>query len=173
MAPQIILHVSKPHTSILCSFPNLVYPTHHSAHLSYPLILNYSWIQSFSLKKVERFLAILNSDFVTGPDGISAYILKTCSAALAHPLSALFTWSFSLCSFHLPGHLPTSLQHTNMVKIGFSQLQAFLFTSKLWNLSLQSTSNYYFSPTAWFQISVQFQSDLQPCAAYKGEGGGN
>ena len=43
---------------------------------------------SFSPEKVEKFLETLDSDSATGPDDISARILKTCSAALAHPFSA-------------------------------------------------------------------------------------
>jgi len=55
---------------------------------------------SFSLAKVNNFLATLDSAYVTGPAPISARVLKTCSAAFTHPLSALFTQSFAL------GHLP-------------------------------------------------------------------
>ena len=54
---------------------------------------------SFALEKVEKVLSILDSDSATGSDGNSSRVLKTCSAALAHPLSALFTISF------VPSHL--------------------------------------------------------------------
>ena len=55
---------------------------------------------SFAPEKVEKVLSTLDSDFVTGLDSIISHVLKTCSAAPAHPLSALFTSSFVLC--HLP-----------------------------------------------------------------------
>ena len=61
----------------------------------------------FAPEKVEMFPATLDPDSATGPDGISLHVLKTCPAALAHPLSALFTLSFTI------GHLP-SAQHHNI-----------------------------------------------------------
>jgi len=51
---------------------------------------------------VESLLSTLNSDSATSPDGISLRVLKTCSAALAQPLSVLFTLSFA------QGHLPSA-----------------------------------------------------------------
>ena len=45
---------------------------------------------SFSLDKVESLLSNLDSDSATGPDGISPRVLKTSSAALAHPTISLF-----------------------------------------------------------------------------------
>ena len=57
---------------------------------------------SFSPDKVERLLWNLDSDSVTGPDSSSPRALKTCSSALAHPLSVLFTLSFT------QGHLPSA-----------------------------------------------------------------
>ena len=56
----------------------------------------------FAPEKVEKFLGTLNSDSTTGPDGIGSHILNNCSAALALPLSSLFTLSFAL------GHLPSA-----------------------------------------------------------------
>ena len=44
---------------------------------------------SFSPDKMETLLSNLDSDSATGPGGISPHVRKTCSAALAHPLSAL------------------------------------------------------------------------------------
>ena len=41
---------------------------------------------SFCSDKVESLLSNLDSDSVTGPDGISPRVLKSCSSALAHPL---------------------------------------------------------------------------------------
>uniref|UniRef100_UPI00358EF2CF uncharacterized protein n=1 Tax=Myxine glutinosa TaxID=7769 RepID=UPI00358EF2CF len=46
---------------------------------------------SFSPVKVEKLLSNLDSDSATGPDGISPQVLTSCSAALSHPLSVLFT----------------------------------------------------------------------------------
>ena len=53
----------------------------------------------FPLEKVERFLANLDTDSAADPDDFGACVLNTCSAALAHPLSALFTPSVSLGKF--------------------------------------------------------------------------
>ena len=55
---------------------------------------------SFAPENVEKIPATLDSDSAIGPDGINSRVLKTCSAALAHPLSAIFTLSFGR------GHLP-------------------------------------------------------------------
>ena len=69
--------------SILCLLPNLVSPTPHThTSLSYPDYV------SFEPKKVEEVLSTLYSDSATGPDSISSHVLKTCSAAIAHPPSA-------------------------------------------------------------------------------------
>ena len=57
---------------------------------------------SFSPDKVEGLLSNLDSDSATGPDNINPRVLKTCSAALAHSLSVLFTLSFA------QGHLPSA-----------------------------------------------------------------
>ena len=62
---------------------------------------------SFSANNVESLLSNLNSDSATGPDGISTCVLKTCSAALAHPLSVLFTFAFAHC------HLPSAWKSAN------------------------------------------------------------
>ena len=53
--------------------------------------------ESFAPEKVDNFLSMLDSDSATGPDSISSCFLKTCFPALAHPVSALFTLSLSLC----------------------------------------------------------------------------
>ena len=48
---------------------------------------------SFCPDKVESLLSNLDSDAATGPDSINRRVLKTCSIALANPLSVLFTLS--------------------------------------------------------------------------------
>ena len=53
----------------------------------------------------------LDSDSATGPDGISLRVLKTCSSALAHPLSVLFTLSFA------QGHLPSTWKSANITAL--------------------------------------------------------
>ena len=65
----------------------------------------------FCTENVERVLSTLNSESPTGPDGISSQVLKTCSAALAHPLSVLFTLSFVL------GHLPFEWKSANITAL--------------------------------------------------------
>ena len=57
---------------------------------------------SFSPDKIENLLSHLDSDSATSSDSISPHVLKTCSAALAHPLSVLFTLSLA------QGHLPSA-----------------------------------------------------------------
>ena len=66
---------------------------------------------SFSPDKVESLLSNLDSDSATGPDGISPRVLKSCSAALSHPLSVLFTLSFS------QGHLPSAWKSANITAL--------------------------------------------------------
>ena len=66
---------------------------------------------SFSPDKVESLLSILNSDSAPGPDGISPRFLITCSSALAHPLSVLFTLSFA------QGHLPSACKSANITTL--------------------------------------------------------
>ena len=56
-------------------------------------------------------LSNLDSDSATGPYGISPHVLKTCSAALAHPLSVLFTLSFA------QDHLPTAWKSANITAL--------------------------------------------------------
>ena len=63
---------------------------------------------SFASEKVEKVLSTLDSDSATGPDGISSRVLKSCSAALSHSISALFTPSFVL------GHLPSAWKYVNI-----------------------------------------------------------
>ena len=63
----------------------------------------------FAPEKVEKGLSTLDSDPATGPDGISSRVLKTCSAALSHPLSSLLNHHLCYIIFHLLGNLPTSL----------------------------------------------------------------
>ena len=53
----------------------------------------------------------LDSNSATGPDGIGPRVLKTCSAALAHPLSVLFTFSFA------EGHLTTACKSANITAL--------------------------------------------------------
>ena len=53
---------------------------------------------SFSSDKVESMLSNLDSDSATGPDGISTRVLKSCSAALAHPLSVFYSIHTLICS---------------------------------------------------------------------------
>ena len=57
-------------------------------------------MDAYKHENVEKFLVTLDSISATGPDGISSLVLKMCSTALAHPLSALFTLSFTR------GHIP-------------------------------------------------------------------
>ena len=107
---------------------------------------------SFPPNKVESLLSNLNSDSATGPDGISPRVLKTCSAALAHPLSFLFTLSFA------QGHLPSAWKSANITALdkkvqkqipattdqsAFSQSSA-----RLWNPSSLQTLNPSTSPMA-------------------------
>ena len=66
---------------------------------------------SFSPDKVESLLSNLDSDSATGPDGISPRVLKTSSAALAHPLFVLFTLSFA------QGHLPSARKSANITAL--------------------------------------------------------
>jgi len=66
---------------------------------------------SFSPDKVESLLSNVDSDSANGPDGISPCVLKTCSAALAHPLSVLFTLSFA------QGHLPSAWKSANITTL--------------------------------------------------------
>ena len=56
-------------------------------------------------------LSNLDSDSATGPDGISPRALKSCSSALAHPLSVLFTLSFA------QGHLPSAWKSANITAL--------------------------------------------------------
>ena len=83
-------------------------PTPHSWNPSFPVIPNCSWTLYFAREKVEKFLEAIDSDSATGPDGISSRVRKTCSAALADPLSALFTLSFARC------HLPSAWKYANI-----------------------------------------------------------
>ena len=66
---------------------------------------------SFSSDKVESLLSNLDSDSATCPDRISSRVLKTCSSALAHPLSVLFTLSFA------QGHLPSAWKSANITAL--------------------------------------------------------
>ena len=50
-----------------------------------------TWTLCLAPEKVEKLLATLDPDSATGWDGISSYFQETCSAALAHPVSTLFT----------------------------------------------------------------------------------
>ena len=105
------LLVRRLNASILCLLRNLVYPTPHSLHLTYPLKPNCSWILCLlpHLRRRRGFWQT-DSDSATGPDGNSANILKTCSAALAHSNTAVFIRQFSLRKF------PSDAKHTNMVQ---------------------------------------------------------
>ena len=107
---------------------------------------------SFSPDKVESLLSNLDSDSATGPEGISPRVLKTCSSALAHPLSVLFTLSFA------QGHLPsawkseniTALHKTVQKQIPATTDQSAFFQSsaRLWNPSSLQTLNPSSSPRA-------------------------
>ena len=81
----------------LCLLPNHAPPTARSL---YPCTLpsrtqQLLRIVSFTTEKVEKILSTLDFDSATGLDGISSHMLKTCSAAIALPLSALFTLQFA------------------------------------------------------------------------------
>uniref|UniRef100_A0A8C4PZN4 Reverse transcriptase domain-containing protein n=1 Tax=Eptatretus burgeri TaxID=7764 RepID=A0A8C4PZN4_EPTBU len=66
---------------------------------------------SISSEKVESLLSNLDSDSAIGPDSISPRVLKTCSGALAHPRSVLFTLSFA------QGHLPSAWKSANITAL--------------------------------------------------------
>ena len=72
----------------------------------------------FSSDKVESLLSNLDSDSATRPDGISPRVLKTCSSALAHPLSHVLK---VIC--HLLGNQQTSLPCIKRCKNRSLQLQ--------------------------------------------------
>ena len=89
-------------------------------------------------------------------DGISPSVPKTCSSALSHPFSVLFTLSFA------QGHLPSAWKSAKITalhkkvqkqipatadKSAFSQSSA-----KLWNPSSLQTLNPSSSPMAGFPI---------------------
>ena len=131
---------------ILCPKP-IAFSTHLTQ--SHPTIPD---SVSFSPDKVESLLSNLDSDSATGPDGISPRVLKTCSSALAHALSVLFTLSFA------QGHLPSAWKSANITPLhkkvqkqipattdqsAFSQSSA-----RLWNPSSLQTLNPSSSPMA-------------------------
>ena len=76
------------------------------------LLLDYL---SFALEKV---LSTPDSDSAAGPDDISSHVLNTCSAGLAHPLSALFTLSFVLDHLRSAWNPPTSLHYITRRALG-------------------------------------------------------
>ena len=90
---------------------------------------------SFSPDKVENLLSNIDSDSATGPDSMSSSMLKTCCAALPHPLSVLFTLSLAqghllgnqqalpLCIKKVQKHIPATTD-----QLAFSQSSA-----RLWN----------------------------------------
>jgi len=99
MAAQLMLNAETP-CLLLNPVPNptVSVPTLPShTHLSLDSV-------SFSPDMVESLLSTLKSDSATSPDGISRHVLKTCCAALAQPLSVLFTLSFA------QGHLPSEIR---------------------------------------------------------------
>ena len=51
------------------------------------------------------------TDSATSPDGISPHVLKTCSVALAHAFSVLFTLSFP------KGYLPSAWKSANITAL--------------------------------------------------------
>ena len=70
--------------------PKSFTPTPHSLYSPFPIIPTAPVVCRLLLRRWESFWQF-STLTVTGPDGISSHILKTCSAALALPLSALFT----------------------------------------------------------------------------------
>ena len=94
-------------------FSNLVSP---NLSLDVPTIPNRTHILLpciFAPEKVEKFLETLDCDSATVADGFSACVLKTCSAALAYPISALFSQSFAQGHIHLFESQPKSLHYIN------------------------------------------------------------
>ena len=111
---------------------------------------------SFSPDKVESLLSNLDSDSATGPDSISPRVLKTCSAALDHPLS--FT----------QGHLPSGWKSANITTLHKKLQKQILATTdqsafskssaRLRNPSSLLTLNASSSPMACFLI-INLDSD--------------
>ena len=76
--------------------------THGFLYPPYPVAPSCFWTLCPFLLTRWRACCLTLTDSATGPDGISPCVLKTCSAALAHPLSVLVILSFA------KGHLPSS-----------------------------------------------------------------
>jgi len=90
IAPQPTQLVRRQNVSILCLHQNLSpQPLTQCIHLS-PSYPTAPVVCRLLLRRWESFWQS-STLTVTGPDGISSHILKTCSAALALPLSALST----------------------------------------------------------------------------------
>ena len=125
---------------ILCPKP-IAFCTHLTQ--SYPV----PGSVSVSSDKVESW-----SNCATGPDGISPRVLKTCSSALAHPLSVLLTVSFA------QGHLPSAYKSANITTLHKKVQKQFPSTTdqsafsqssaRLWNPSSLQTLNPSSSPMA-------------------------
>uniref|UniRef100_A0A8C4NPF0 Reverse transcriptase domain-containing protein n=1 Tax=Eptatretus burgeri TaxID=7764 RepID=A0A8C4NPF0_EPTBU len=107
MAPHPTLLMRRLNASILCLLPNPVSPTPHSWYPPFLIVRNCSWTLSFAPEKEGKVLSSLNSDSATGLDDISSHVLKTCSAVLVHPLSAIFTLD----------HLPSAWKSTNITAL--------------------------------------------------------
>ena len=85
----------------LCVCFQIASPTPHSRYSSGHPSLSYPTAPGLrhTPEEMEKVLSTLDSDdSATGLDGISSRILKTCSAALTHPPSTLFTIIFTRSS---------------------------------------------------------------------------
>ena len=92
VAPQLTPLVRRTNASILCLLPNIV----SSLCPQHSVVANCSLtLCPLHLRRWRSFWQPL-TDSATGPDGISSRVLKSCSAALAHPSSTLLTLSFAL-----------------------------------------------------------------------------
>ena len=69
--------------------PNLSLSCSRSLYPPFPVVPNCSQTLYFALEKPDKFLAMLNSDSATGPDGISSCVRKTCSFFFWYTLSKL------------------------------------------------------------------------------------
>ena len=103
IAPQLTPLVKRLNALIICLLPNPVFTTPPSWYPSFPhqnqLLLN---SVPFEPEKEEKVLSTLNSDSASGLDDIISRVRESCSAAVAHPFSALFILSFVRCHLTSP-----------------------------------------------------------------------
>ena len=156
MAALLIPHVKRLNADTRCLHLNLVSETHRFLYTPYPIAPNCPWtLCPFRLTKWRACCQISLA--------VSPHVLKTCSSALAHPLSVLFSLSFA------QGHLPSAWKSENIAALhkkvqkqisATSDQSAFSQSSaRLWNPSSLQTSNPSSCPMAWFPI-INLVSDL-------------